>query len=73
MKKMMFIILAVVSFGAQAMDLPNVDVKDRLRLELWSFGMEKVTLSNSEMNQAVNHPSKRVEIIKPLEELVLEL
>ncbi len=74
MKKIVFIVLCIGSLGAHAMDLPNVSVKDRLRLELWSFGMDQVTLEQSTQRAELRaRPELRPEIIKPLRELVLEL
>lgn len=63
--------LMLSSLGANAFDLPNISVKDRLRLELWSFGMEKVAQESN--HQISSSPEIRPEIQKPLRDLVLEL
>ena len=71
MKKILYLMLMLSSLGAHAFDLPNVSVKDRLRLELWSFGMEKVAQGSNQ--QISSRPELRPEIQKPLRDLVLEL
>lgn len=71
MKKMLFGFVLLSSFCAHAIELPHVSVKDRVRLELWSFGMDEVSFSKDK--QASTRPELRPEIIKPLRDLVLEL
>jgi hypothetical protein len=74
-KRILFIVLFISSLGAHALELPNVSVKDRLRLELWSFGMDKVALNSesAEAQELRKRPELRPEILKPLRDLVLEL
>ncbi len=71
MKAAFFLFILFGTFAAQAMELPTITVKDRVRIELWSLGMEKVSANSNEEIQ--RQPHLRPEIIKPLRDLVLEL
>ena len=74
MKRILVAATMMMAFGAQAIDLPDLSVKDRIRMELWSFGMEPVKLQKSSHSAKLNQPQKLIpEISKPLRELALEL
>lgn len=65
----------LASIVAHAIELPNISAKDRLRMELWSFGLEKVpTQADLKAEAGLDlRPEHRPEILVPLENLLLEL
>ena len=75
MKKLFILFALLTSIGAHAIELPNISAKDRLRMELWSFGLDKVS-SYSDLKAELSptvRPELRPEILIPLENLLLEL